>query len=67
MDKSLIIWAQIESGAWIEEVRLGEVGGNTLGFYGGKFRGDGRALFGHGYQGSFHMWGYNQVRVYFSG
>ncbi|KAL0268496.1 UNVERIFIED_CONTAM: hypothetical protein PYX00_010418 [Menopon gallinae] len=60
MDKTLIIWSQTGSGTWTEELRLGEVGGNTLGFYGGKFRFDGRAVFAHGFQGSFHMWGFNR-------
>lgn len=57
IDKTLIIWAiQDDSGVWTEKVRVGEVGGNLLGFYGGKFSPDAKAIMGHGYQGSFHIW-----------
>ena len=38
------------------QVRVGEVGGTTLGFYGGVFSPDGRSILGHGYQGGFHLW-----------
>lgn len=60
LDKTMIIWSPDESGTWIEEARLGEVGGNTLGFYGGKFGHNGLGIVGHGYQGSFHMWKFNK-------
>lgn len=38
IDKTLIIWSQQDgdTGVWMETVRVGEVGGNALGFYGGK-------------------------------
>lgn len=50
IDKTLIIWAiQEDSGVWMEKVRVGEVGGNTLGFYGGKFAPDAKSIIGHGY------------------
>ena len=38
------------------QVRVGEVGGNTLGLYGGVFSPDGRFIIAHGYQGAFHLW-----------
>lgn len=57
IDKTLIIWEmQTDSGVWMEKVRVGEVGGNSLGFYGGKFSANCSSILGHGYQGSFHMW-----------
>ncbi|XP_058066788.1 elongator complex protein 2 [Anopheles bellator] len=56
IDKSLIGWTPSESGVWVESVRVGEVGGSSLGFYGGKFSPDGRSIIGHGFQGSFHLW-----------
>jgi elongator complex protein 2 len=57
MDKTLIIWMFDEdSGVWSEKIRVGEVGGNTLGFYGGKFSPNGNSIIGHGFQGSFHIW-----------
>lgn len=59
-DKSMIIWKQHEpAGIWVEDVRVGEVGGNSLGFYGCKFGPDGRHILGHDYQGSFHIWKYS--------
>ena len=47
------------------QVRVGEVGGTTLGFYGGVFSPDGRSILGHGYQGAFRLWNKieSQVRM----
>lgn len=63
LDKSLIIWEPDDSpakgegeGAWVERVRVGEVGGSGLGFYGCRVGPRGRAILGHGYNGSFHIW-----------
>lgn len=56
IDKTLIIWEATEDGVWMEKVRVGEVGGNSLGFFGGKFSSDGKSIFGHSYQGGFHIW-----------
>lgn len=61
-DKTLIIWEpNLDDGMWTEKVRVGEVGGGGLGFYGGKFSPDGNSIIGHSYTGSFHIWNYNQV------
>ncbi|XP_050345010.1 elongator complex protein 2 [Nymphalis io] len=55
LDKTLIIWQpESHGGAWVESVRVGEVGGNGLGFYGSRFGQD--AFMGHGYNGSLHVW-----------
>ena len=35
---------------------MGEVGGNTLGFYGCDFGPDGEHVISHGFQGAFHLW-----------
>mgnify|MGYP001794556779 CR=1 FL=1 len=43
-------------GVWEEKVRVGEVGGNTLGLYGCQFSPDGRTILAHGYQGAFTLW-----------
>ncbi|KZC05189.1 putative elongator complex protein 2 [Dufourea novaeangliae] len=60
LDKSMIIWEPDEiTGIWSEKVRVGEVGGNSLGFYGCKFNGNGLNILAHGYQGSFHIWEYS--------
>ncbi|EAT43673.1 AAEL004896-PA [Aedes aegypti] len=56
IDKTLTIWTPSESGIWFESVRVGEVGGASLGFYGGKFAPDGKSFIGHGFQGSLHLW-----------
>lgn len=60
MDKTMIVWMSDETGVWAEKVRVGEVGGNTLGFYGGKFRKSGKSIVGHSFQGSFHIWHQNE-------
>lgn len=57
MDKTLAVWAFDEdSGLWVDFIRLGEVGGNTLGFYGGKFSPDGNCILAQGFNGSLHLW-----------
>lgn len=43
-------------GLWLEKVRVGEVGGNTLGFYGGFFNPSGNQLIAYSYHGAFHIW-----------
>ncbi|XP_072944394.1 elongator complex protein 2 [Epargyreus clarus] len=60
LDKTLIVWEpESEGGAWVESVRVGEVGGNGLGFYGSRF-GPNNRFMGHGYNGSFHIWTLNK-------
>ncbi|XP_047504367.1 elongator complex protein 2 isoform X1 [Pieris napi] len=54
LDKTIIIWEPEKGGAWVEKIRVGEVGGNGLGFYGSRFGPS--AFMGHGYNGSFHIW-----------
>lgn len=53
MDKS--------TGMWLDQVRVGEVGGNTLGLYGCSFGNQGLSILAHGYQGALHLWNYEQV------
>ncbi|KPJ00191.1 putative elongator complex protein 2 [Papilio xuthus] len=64
LDKTLIIWepesTELGEGAWVERVRVGEVGGNGLGFYGSRFGPNGKSFLGHGYNGSFHIWTLNE-------
>ncbi|XP_068147004.1 elongator complex protein 2 [Drosophila tropicalis] len=60
IDKTLIVWSLTEEGIWLEQVRVGEVGGNSMGFYGGKFSHDGLSIMGHSYQGGFHIWNQNK-------
>lgn len=57
MDKSMIIWTiDKEQSLWTEKIRVGDVGGNSLGFYGAKFNSDGKSIVGHGFQASLHLW-----------
>ncbi|KAG0007077.1 Elongator subunit elp2 [Modicella reniformis] len=56
-DKSMMIWKPDEStGVWINSTQVGEIGGNTIGFYGGLFGPDGRWIMAYGYNGAFHIW-----------
>lgn len=60
IDKSMILWSNDEeSDLWVEEARLGEIGGNTLGFYGATFNWNGDHVMGHSYNGAFHIWKQN--------
>lgn len=62
----MIIWSfDEEADIWMDNVRVGEVGGNTLGFYGSKFSPDGQSIVAHGYQGAFHMWHQAEVNCKF--
>ncbi|KFO27399.1 elongator complex protein 2 [Fukomys damarensis] len=57
MDKTMILWApHEESGVWLEKVRVGEVGGNTLGFYDCQFSEDGSMIIAHAFHGALHLW-----------
>ncbi|XP_019395716.1 PREDICTED: elongator complex protein 2 [Crocodylus porosus] len=57
MDKTMILWApDDESGVWLEQVRVGEVGGNTLGFFDCQFSSDGSMILAHAFHGALHLW-----------
>lgn len=61
LDKSAILWQPSGSvGIWSESVRVGGVGGNSLGFYECKFGPEGKSFMTHGYQGSFYIWEYRE-------
>ncbi|XP_077281118.1 elongator complex protein 2 [Temnothorax americanus] len=70
MDKTMIIWKpdEITNGMWTEAVRVGKVGGNSLGFYGCKFSPKcpngphGQHILAYGYRGSFHIWKWSRER-----
>ncbi|XP_067323656.1 elongator complex protein 2 [Anolis sagrei] len=56
-DKTVILWApDDESGVWLEQVRVGEVGGNTLGFFDCHFSPDGSMILAHAFHGALHLW-----------
>ncbi|XP_074003066.1 elongator complex protein 2 isoform X4 [Numenius arquata] len=57
MDKTVIIWEpDKETGVWLEQVRVGEVGGNTLGFFDCQFSPDGSMIIAHAFHGALHLW-----------
>lgn len=57
LDKTMIIWEfDQQLNIWFEKVRVGEVGGNTLGFYGGVFGPLGTKILANNYHGAFHLW-----------
>ena len=58
MDKTLILWEQPndESDLWSERIRVGEVGGNALGFIGCSMSFDGKSIVGHSFNGALHLW-----------
>ena len=59
MDKTLMVWRfDHDASVWLDESRMGDIGGNTLGFYGAAFSPCGQWIIGHGYQGAFHLWRY---------
>ncbi|KAG8173249.1 hypothetical protein JTE90_020249, partial [Oedothorax gibbosus] len=43
-------------------VRFGEVGGNTLGFFGSVFGPSGESVLAHGHQGAIHVWTHNEAK-----
>ncbi|CAG8496848.1 7052_t:CDS:10 [Funneliformis mosseae] len=56
-DKSMMIWKpEADTGVWVNLVRVGEIGGYTLGFFGGLFNKEGNCIIGHGHTGAFHLW-----------
>ncbi|RDD42704.1 Elongator complex protein 2 [Trichoplax sp. H2] len=57
MDKTMIIWEYDKnSEMWLDKVRVGTMGGNNLGFYGGIFSPDGKEILAQGYDGGLHVW-----------
>ncbi|CAF0711829.1 unnamed protein product [Brachionus calyciflorus] len=57
MDKTLVVWTyNEENSVWIDVARAGDIGGNTLGFYGATFDPTANYIIAHGYQGALHLW-----------
>lgn len=56
LDKTIILWEEDDEGLWSEEVRVGEVGGNTLGFYGCHLNDKADLFVGHSFNGALHLW-----------
>ncbi len=58
MDKTLIQWESdsADDGIWNESARVGEVGGNSLGFLGCAMLTEGSQMIGYSFTGSLHLW-----------
>ncbi|XP_040581594.1 elongator complex protein 2 [Lepeophtheirus salmonis] len=60
LDKTMLIWEAPQIGSedniWIEKMRVGEIGGNTLGFLGCQFGRDGEHIIGYSFNGALHYW-----------
>ena len=54
LDKTMIVWKEVD-GVWMEEARVGEIGGNTLGMLGAAW-GPQAQILGYSFNGAFHMW-----------
>ncbi|CAF1469362.1 unnamed protein product [Adineta steineri] len=62
MDKSMVLWTFDDNQKmYIDKARVGEIGGNTLGFYGCTFSPCGSYILGHGYEGALHLWKIEEV------
>jgi len=62
MDKTMILWQQPNQDSfddlWLESVRVGEVGGNTLGFLGCASSAELGFILGYSFNGALHLWKY---------
>ena len=57
IDKTIVIWKyDKENEMWIDSIRVGEMGGNTLGFYGAQFDTTGKHLIAHSHTGALYGW-----------
>ncbi|CAG2174109.1 unnamed protein product, partial [Oppiella nova] len=60
MDKTMILWQSPDEenldDLWIECLRVGEIGGNTLGFLGCASSVELNVIVGHSFNGAFHLW-----------
>eukprot|EP01147_Barroeca_monosierra_P008732 gene8732-1115_t len=56
-DKTAVVWVFDEKeNLWVEDVRVGEVGGNTLGFFGARFGPSGNHILAYSFHGAMHQW-----------
>ncbi|KAJ3076285.1 Elongator subunit elp2 [Podochytrium sp. JEL0797] len=55
-DKSVTVWRPDVGHVWSPDVRLGEVGGTSFGFYGARFVSSSSSILAHGYHGAIQYW-----------
>ena len=67
LDKTLIVWSIGEDDVWFETSRVGEVGGNNMGFMGCTFpnRQQLTTFAGYSHNGAVHIWVKNDQRDVF--
>ena len=65
LDKTIILWRLPDrdneddaEDLWLESLRVGEVGGNTLGFLGCQINQSGDLFVGYSFNGAIHSWHY---------
>uniref|UniRef100_A0A0M3IHR1 Elongator complex protein 2 n=1 Tax=Ascaris lumbricoides TaxID=6252 RepID=A0A0M3IHR1_ASCLU len=64
-DKCLILWepSEMGGGVWLEKVRVGDVGGQAVGYYGGCYSPAGTMIIAHSYFGGFYAWSCKQLQL----
>uniref|UniRef100_A0A0K0F9C4 Elongator complex protein 2 n=1 Tax=Strongyloides venezuelensis TaxID=75913 RepID=A0A0K0F9C4_STRVS len=61
IDKSVMIWEPLDDrGVWLEEHRMGEIGGQAVGYYGAIFGDDGNEVIANSYYGGLYCWRMNE-------
>lgn len=56
-DKTAVIWNRdFAANTWVEQYRLGDLGGNLSGFVGGRFDPTGKYVMANDLLGAFHVW-----------
>ena len=65
IDKTIVSWKyDKDSNLWVDDMRVGEVGGNTLGFYNAGFMSNEEVILGHSFSGALHSWRLNTDDVW---
>ncbi|CEF65500.1 Elongator complex protein 2 [Strongyloides ratti] len=61
IDKFIMIWEPLDDrGVWLEEHRLGEIGGQAVGYYGATFGDNGDEVIANSYYGGLYCWKMNE-------
>lgn len=57
----MMMWSPSQDGVWLNELRVGEVGGNAtrMGYYGCMFSPDNQSILGYDARGGWHGWNFD--------